>query len=466
MKYFRDTEAEKRFQIVMLGDRYIGKSYLLSTFVGDSYEQTAGQLRTRYIEIDQEEYKLVLHDMWGDNAPITENNVLIKDAFLVCYDVTNTYSFEYAKTRIKEIKNHLQKLESRKQEPIKSIVLVGTKSDLTNKKAIDYNSAKEYADSQGISFIETSAVKYKNVDKAFSLPVEELLGKIKKKEYEEKTIEAKELGIEQFKMVIIQELDKYISRIASLKNYEEHLIFFSESRGRNRHTNYALAVELKRRLQLPSTDTNAINTVDDAKALFQNKRISDLRVREWEHLFGQSKEDHGLHSRQLNAIIQSAQEKAQNLSNKKPTKKTPIVNVSKVTETTPIVNVGKVTKPSFLDKKTTILTKLNNYIKDIEKNTVIKKGEKIINFESGFWFDSSRRASNRKANYNLAIELVNQLKTCGNDSAVNDLFKDDNIKAIRFNKSMKIFGTAGRRDDRGINSKKLNSILAQAKQSF
>ena len=36
-------------------------------------------------------------------------------------------------------------------------LLVGNKCDLTNKKVVDYTSAKEYADQLGIPFLETSA---------------------------------------------------------------------------------------------------------------------------------------------------------------------------------------------------------------------------------------------------------------------------------------------------------------------
>ena len=46
-------------------------------------------------------------------------------------------------------------------------LLVGNKSDLTTKKAVDYNQAKEYADELGIPFLETSAKNATNVEAAF-----------------------------------------------------------------------------------------------------------------------------------------------------------------------------------------------------------------------------------------------------------------------------------------------------------
>ena len=45
-------------------------------------------------------------------------------------------------------------------------LLVGNKCDLTNKKVVDYTSAKEYADQLGIPFLETSAKNATNVEQA------------------------------------------------------------------------------------------------------------------------------------------------------------------------------------------------------------------------------------------------------------------------------------------------------------
>ena len=48
-------------------------------------------------------------------------------------------------------------------------LLVGNKCDLTDKKVVDYAVAKEFADSRGIPFIETSAAESTNVEQAFIL---------------------------------------------------------------------------------------------------------------------------------------------------------------------------------------------------------------------------------------------------------------------------------------------------------
>lgn len=45
--------------------------------------------------------------------------------------------------------------------------MVGNKCDLTTKKVVDYTTAKEFADSLGIPFLETSAKNATNVEQAF-----------------------------------------------------------------------------------------------------------------------------------------------------------------------------------------------------------------------------------------------------------------------------------------------------------
>ena len=44
---------------------------------------------------------------------------------------------------------------------------MGNKSDLASKRAVTYEQGKEFADSLGIEFVETSAKNATNVEKAF-----------------------------------------------------------------------------------------------------------------------------------------------------------------------------------------------------------------------------------------------------------------------------------------------------------
>lgn len=46
-------------------------------------------------------------------------------------------------------------------------LLVGNKVDMVSKKAVEYDTAKQFADAEGISFLEASAKNAHNVEQAF-----------------------------------------------------------------------------------------------------------------------------------------------------------------------------------------------------------------------------------------------------------------------------------------------------------
>jgi Ras-related protein Rab-1A len=82
------------------------------------------------------------------------------------YDVTDQVSWF-------NVKQWLQEIERYACENVNKL-LVGNKADLTSKRAVDTNTAKEYADSLGIPFIETSAKNSTNIEKAFVMMAREI----------------------------------------------------------------------------------------------------------------------------------------------------------------------------------------------------------------------------------------------------------------------------------------------------
>ena len=78
---------------------------------------------------------------------------------LLVYDVTDKDSF-------KNLTNWLIEIEKNSSKNVLKI-LIGNKSDLEEKRVISYNQGKEFADTYGLKFIETSAKKNFNVNEAF-----------------------------------------------------------------------------------------------------------------------------------------------------------------------------------------------------------------------------------------------------------------------------------------------------------
>jgi len=71
------------------------------------------------------------------------------------------------------VKQWLQEIERYAQEHVNRL-LVGNKCDLTSKKVVDFQLAKEFADSENIPFLETSAKQSTNVEKAFLLMAQDI----------------------------------------------------------------------------------------------------------------------------------------------------------------------------------------------------------------------------------------------------------------------------------------------------
>ncbi|CAK7564043.1 MAG: ras GTPase [Sporothrix epigloea] len=117
--------------------------------------------KIRTIELDGKTVKLQIWDTAGQERFRTITSSYYRGAHGICvvYDVTDMDSFN-------NVKQWLQEIDRYATEGVNKL-LVGNKSDMTEKKVVDYQVAKEFADSLGIPFLETSAKNASNVEQAF-----------------------------------------------------------------------------------------------------------------------------------------------------------------------------------------------------------------------------------------------------------------------------------------------------------
>uniref|UniRef100_A0A8C6U2S5 ZRAB1B, member RAS oncogene family a n=1 Tax=Neogobius melanostomus TaxID=47308 RepID=A0A8C6U2S5_9GOBI len=78
----------------------------------------------------------------------------------------STFSWKTWAESYNNVKQWLQEIDRYASENVNKL-LVGNKCDLTTKKVVDYTTAKEFADSLAIPFLETSAKNATNVEQAF-----------------------------------------------------------------------------------------------------------------------------------------------------------------------------------------------------------------------------------------------------------------------------------------------------------
>lgn len=159
-------EYDYLFKLLLIGDSGVGKSCLLLRFADDTYTEsyisTIGvDFKIRTIDLDGKTIKLQIWDTAGQERfrTITSSYYRGAHGIIIVYDVTDQESFDNVKQWLNEIDRYASEKVNK--------LLVGNKSDLTAKKVVSYEAAKEFADSVGMELLETSAKNATNVEKAF-----------------------------------------------------------------------------------------------------------------------------------------------------------------------------------------------------------------------------------------------------------------------------------------------------------
>jgi len=144
----------------------VGKSSLVLRFVKGQFhefqESTIGAaFLTQTVCLDDTTVKFEIWDTAGQEryhslAPMYYRGA---QAAIVVYDITNTDTFERAKSWVKELQ--------RQASPNIVIALAGNKADLTTQRIVEYEEASNYAEENGLLFMETSAKTALNVNEIF-----------------------------------------------------------------------------------------------------------------------------------------------------------------------------------------------------------------------------------------------------------------------------------------------------------
>ena len=161
------------FKIILAGDSCVGKSnifsyYLNSTFE-EKYEETIGaKLGSKIVEINNKKIKLQIWDISGKEEYRQVINVIFKDALgsIIIYDITQKQTFHNIDKWIKDIKDYGDKNIS--------ILLIGNKSDLSNKREVLLEEGINKSKKFNTNIMETSALNGEKINEAFN----ELINKI------------------------------------------------------------------------------------------------------------------------------------------------------------------------------------------------------------------------------------------------------------------------------------------------
>ncbi|KAL4361886.1 hypothetical protein GQ457_04G000680 [Hibiscus cannabinus] len=175
-----DDEYDYLFKVVLIGDSGVGKSNLLSRFTRNEFclesKSTIGvEFATRTLQVEGRTVKAQIWDTAGQERYRAITSAYYRGALgaLLVYDVTKPTTFENVNRWLKELRDHA--------DSNIVIMLVGNKTDLKHLRAVSTEDGQSYAEKEGLSFIETSALDATNVEKAFQTSLSEIYRIISKK---------------------------------------------------------------------------------------------------------------------------------------------------------------------------------------------------------------------------------------------------------------------------------------------
>ncbi|KDP42462.1 hypothetical protein JCGZ_00259 [Jatropha curcas] len=175
-----DEEYDYLFKVVLIGDSGVGKSNLLSRFTRNEFclesKSTIGvEFATRTLQVEGRTVKAQIWDTAGQERYRAITSAYYRGALgaLLVYDVTKPTTFENVSRWLKELRDHA--------DANIVIMLIGNKTDLKHLRAVATEDAQGYAEREGLSFIETSALEATNVEKAFQTILSEIYRIISKK---------------------------------------------------------------------------------------------------------------------------------------------------------------------------------------------------------------------------------------------------------------------------------------------
>ncbi|KAK4790548.1 hypothetical protein SAY86_017852 [Trapa natans] len=156
-----------RVKLVLLGDSGVGKSCIVLRFVRGQFDPTskvtigASFLSQTIALQDSTTVKFEIWDTAGQEryaalAPLYYRGAAVA---VVVYDITSSESFDKAQYWVKELQKH--------GSPNMVMTLVGNKADLLEKREVSVEDGMEYAEKNGMFFIETSAKTADNINQLF-----------------------------------------------------------------------------------------------------------------------------------------------------------------------------------------------------------------------------------------------------------------------------------------------------------
>ncbi|CAM8999414.1 unnamed protein product [Rhodiola kirilowii] len=167
------------FKVVLIRDSAVGKSQILARFSRNEFsldsKATIGvEFQTRTLMIQQKSVEAQIWDTAGQERYRAVTSAYYRGAVgaMLVYDITKRQSFDHIPRWLEELRAHADKNIV--------IILIGNKCDLESQRAVPTEDAKEFAQKEGLFFLETSALEATNVETAFTTLLTEIFNIVNK----------------------------------------------------------------------------------------------------------------------------------------------------------------------------------------------------------------------------------------------------------------------------------------------
>ncbi|KAJ3682693.1 hypothetical protein LUZ60_012920 [Juncus effusus] len=152
--------------VVVIGDSFVGKSKIIERFTKNEFSfdgiATIGlDFGTKTLQIDGNKVKARIWDTSGLASYRTINYMYYRkvDGAVIVYDTTRKSSFEGMKKWLRELRSHAR------SDTV--VIIIGNKCDSKCRREVREDEVREFADKEGVLFMEVSAREGVNVEEAF-----------------------------------------------------------------------------------------------------------------------------------------------------------------------------------------------------------------------------------------------------------------------------------------------------------
>ena len=171
------------YKYIIIGDSFVGKSCIVAKYIQGSFieefKTTIGiEFGSKDLTINGKVYRIQLWDTAGQETFRSITRAYYKNSAcsFIVYDVTNRQSFLNVQDWYNECKKQTPKTVT--------MVLVGNKIDLKNKREVSYEEGEKFAKDNSMLFYETSAKSGDNIENMFYESAEIIANKINEGYYD------------------------------------------------------------------------------------------------------------------------------------------------------------------------------------------------------------------------------------------------------------------------------------------